>query len=71
MIVEYSRYNIAIPVISNLSQLITPTRSIVMGAENRREMEEWLHALKVASSREFFEPGPPDQNDFLSGHHHW
>ncbi|XP_055633713.1 diacylglycerol kinase eta isoform X2 [Toxorhynchites rutilus septentrionalis] len=42
-----------------------------MSAENRREMEEWLHALKVASSREFFEPGPPDQNDFLSGHHHW
>ncbi|XP_039441387.1 diacylglycerol kinase eta isoform X1 [Culex pipiens pallens] len=34
-------------------------------------MEDWLHALKAASSREFFEPGPPDQHDFLSGHHNW
>ncbi|XP_065091396.1 diacylglycerol kinase eta [Ochlerotatus camptorhynchus] len=52
-------------------QLITPTRSLVLCAENRREMEDWLHALKAASSREFFEPGPPDQHDFLSGHHNW
>ncbi|XP_053691122.1 diacylglycerol kinase eta [Sabethes cyaneus] len=34
-------------------------------------MEDWLQALKVASTREFFEAGPPDQHDFLSGHHHW
>ncbi|XP_052891641.1 diacylglycerol kinase eta [Anopheles moucheti] len=34
-------------------------------------MEDWLQALKAASAREFFEPGPPDQHDFLSGHHHW
>ncbi|XP_052868545.1 diacylglycerol kinase eta [Anopheles cruzii] len=52
-------------------QLITPTRSLVLGAESRREMEDWLQALKAASAREFFEPGPPDQHDFLSGHHHW
>ncbi|XP_049284283.1 diacylglycerol kinase eta [Anopheles funestus] len=52
-------------------QLITPTRSLVLCAESRREMEDWLQALKAASAREFFEPGPPDQHDFLSGHHHW
>lgn len=34
-------------------------------------MEDWLSALKAASAREFFEPGPPDQHDFLSNHHHW
>jgi len=52
-------------------QVITPTRSFVLGAETRREMEDWLTALKTASSREFFEPGLLDQNDFLAGHHNW
>lgn len=52
-------------------QLITPHRSLVLCAENRREMEDWLQALKTASAREFFEPGPLDQHDFLSGHHNW
>uniref|UniRef100_A0A182VRY3 Diacylglycerol kinase n=1 Tax=Anopheles minimus TaxID=112268 RepID=A0A182VRY3_9DIPT len=54
-----------------IGMLITPTRSLVLCAESRREMEDWLQALKAASAREFFEPGPPDQHDFLSGHHHW
>uniref|UniRef100_A0A182K3J2 Diacylglycerol kinase n=1 Tax=Anopheles christyi TaxID=43041 RepID=A0A182K3J2_9DIPT len=58
-------------VLAFLLQLITPTRSLVLCAESRREMEDWLQALKAASAREFFEPGPPDQHDFLSGHHHW
>lgn len=34
-------------------------------------MEDWLTALKTASQREYFEPGPQDQHDFLSNHHHW
>ncbi|KAG4078409.1 hypothetical protein HA402_013120 [Bradysia odoriphaga] len=34
-------------------------------------MEDWLAAMKAASTREFFEPGPLDQHDFLSNHHHW
>jgi len=54
-----------------LLKVITPTRSLVLCAESRREMEDWLSALKAASSREFYEPGPPDQHDFLSNHHHW
>lgn len=52
-------------------QLITPTRSLVLAANSRSEMEEWLQALKTASAREFYDPGPPDQHDFLSGHHNW
>lgn len=52
-------------------QVITPTRSLVLCAESRREMEDWLAAMKAASTREFFEPGPLDQHDFLSNHHHW
>lgn len=52
-------------------QIITPTRSLVLGAENRKEMEDWCQAMKAAANREFFDPTPPDQHDFLSGHHHW
>lgn len=52
-------------------QVITPTRSLVLCAESRREMEDWLAAMKAASTSEFFEPGPLDQHDFLSNHHHW
>lgn len=51
-------------------QIITPTRSLVLGAENRKEMEDWCQAMKSAAAREFFEP-TPDQHDFLSGYHHW
>lgn len=52
-------------------QVITPTNSFVLCAESRREMEDWLAALKSASVREYYELGPPDQHDFLSNYHHW
>lgn len=44
---------------------------MVLGAENRKEMEDWCQALKAAAAREFYDPTPPDQHDFLSGYHHW
>nr|XP_008191096.1 PREDICTED: diacylglycerol kinase eta [Tribolium castaneum] len=49
-------------------QVITPFRSLVLCAESRREMEDWLSALTAASQRRFHEP---DQPDCLSGYHHW
>ncbi|GLV41416.1 uncharacterized protein CBL_06646 [Carabus blaptoides fortunei] len=49
-------------------QVITPFRSLVLCAESRREMEDWLGALSAATQRRFHEP---DQPDFLSGYHHW
>lgn len=52
-------------------QLITTTRSLVLCAESRREMEDWLTALKAASLREYYEPGLTETQDFLSNHHHW
>lgn len=55
-----------------LLQVITPTRSLVLGAENRKEMEDWCQAMKTAAaSREYFDPLPPDHHDFLAGYHHW
>ncbi|XP_055690695.1 diacylglycerol kinase eta isoform X3 [Lutzomyia longipalpis] len=56
--------------INHSFQVITPTRSLVLCAESRREMEDWLAALKAASTQDFFESGPSDP-DFLSNHHHW
>ena len=43
----------------------------MLGAENRKEMEDWCQVLKTAATREFFDPIPSDQHDFLSGNHHW
>ncbi|XP_013118347.1 diacylglycerol kinase eta isoform X3 [Stomoxys calcitrans] len=54
-------------------QVITPTRSLVLCAESRREMEDWLGSLKSASI-------PPrsrgdsffiEQHDIFANHHHW
>ncbi|PSN40119.1 hypothetical protein C0J52_19377 [Blattella germanica] len=50
-------------------QVITPFRRLVLCAESRREMEDWIQALKAASNREYYEAG--DHHEFLSGHHHW
>ncbi|XP_068156748.1 diacylglycerol kinase eta isoform X4 [Drosophila tropicalis] len=54
-------------------QIITPTRSLVLCAETRREMEDWLGSLKTATA-----PQRPrgdsfliEQHDILSNHHHW
>ncbi|GJQ87044.1 hypothetical protein Trydic_g6803 [Trypoxylus dichotomus] len=54
--------------INHSFQVITPFRSLVLCAESRREMEDWLGALTAASKRRFHEP---DQPDCLSGYHHW
>jgi len=37
------------------TQLITPFRRLVLCAQSRCEMEEWISAMKAASSREFYE----------------
>uniref|UniRef100_A0A1A9W1M5 Diacylglycerol kinase n=1 Tax=Glossina brevipalpis TaxID=37001 RepID=A0A1A9W1M5_9MUSC len=54
-------------------QVITPTRSLVLCAETRREMEDWLGSLKAAAI-------PPrsrgdsffiEQQEIFANHHHW
>ncbi|XP_037891184.1 diacylglycerol kinase eta isoform X3 [Glossina fuscipes] len=54
-------------------QVITPTRSLVLCAETRREMEDWLGSLKSAAI-------PPrsrgdsffiEQQEIFANHHHW
>ncbi|CAG2059945.1 unnamed protein product [Timema podura] len=54
---------------TSIAAVITPFRRLVLCAESRREMEEWISALKAASARDYYEAG--EHQDFLSGHHHW
>lgn len=36
-------------------QVITPCRRLILCADNRKEMEDWIAALKTGQSREHFE----------------
>ena len=36
-------------------QVITPFRNLVLCADSRREMEEWISALKTAANKEFYD----------------
>ena len=36
-------------------QVITPFRNLVLCAESRKDMEEWITALKTSSKKEYFE----------------
>ncbi|XP_012257177.2 diacylglycerol kinase eta isoform X2 [Athalia rosae] len=50
-------------------QVITPFRSLILCGESRRDMEEWLSALRAAGEgRSQGEPGPAE---LLGGNHHW
>ncbi|GLH04443.1 Diacylglycerol kinase [Gryllus bimaculatus] len=51
-------------------QVITPFRRLVLCAASRRDMEEWIGALKAAAARDFYEAGDP-QGELLSGRHRW
>lgn len=36
-------------------QVITPSRNLVLCADSRRDMEEWISALKMAANKEYYE----------------
>ncbi|KAG1674774.1 Diacylglycerol kinase eta [Nymphon striatum] len=48
--------------------IISPFRSLVLASESRREMEDWMIAIKSVANRKFYEGS--DQPEF-SGQHHW
>ncbi|XP_069104999.1 diacylglycerol kinase delta-like isoform X3 [Argopecten irradians] len=52
--------------------VITPFRSLVLCTESRREMEEWISALKTAANKEFYDvSGNASQREMMSGQHNW
>ncbi|KAB0396542.1 hypothetical protein E2I00_006750, partial [Balaenoptera physalus] len=50
--------------------VITPCRKLILCADNRKEMEDWIAALKTVQSREHFEPTQYSMDHF-SGMHNW
>ncbi|KAI4883101.1 hypothetical protein NFI96_023008 [Prochilodus magdalenae] len=50
--------------------IITPCRRLILCAENRKEMEEWMAALKSVQNREHFESTQYSMDHF-SGLHNW
>ncbi|XP_042219115.1 diacylglycerol kinase eta-like isoform X2 [Homarus americanus] len=57
--------------INHSFQCITPFRSLVLAAETRREMEEWITALKSANTTTHYYEGADQVHSLLSGQHNW
>ncbi|KAI2527521.1 diacylglycerol kinase delta, partial [Homo sapiens] len=51
-------------------KVITPCRKLILCADNRKEMEDWIAALKTVQNREHFEPTQYSMDHF-SGMHNW
>ncbi|XP_056663266.1 diacylglycerol kinase eta isoform X1 [Monodelphis domestica] len=56
--------------VNNSFTIITPFRRLVLCAENRKEMEEWISLLKSVQSRELYEAAQFNVEHF-SGMHNW
>uniref|UniRef100_A0A673B1I1 diacylglycerol kinase (ATP) n=1 Tax=Sphaeramia orbicularis TaxID=375764 RepID=A0A673B1I1_9TELE len=52
------------------NQVITPFRRLILCAENRKEMEDWISSLKSVQSREHYETAQFNVEHF-SGMHNW
>ncbi|XP_029155939.1 diacylglycerol kinase eta isoform X3 [Nylanderia fulva] len=50
-------------------KVITPLRSLVLCGENRRDMEEWLNAIRTATENR--PQGDPGTAELLGGNHQW
>ncbi|XP_071543284.1 diacylglycerol kinase delta isoform X2 [Panulirus ornatus] len=57
--------------INHSFQCITPFRSLVLAAETRREMEEWIAAMKSANTTTHYYEGADQFHSLLSGQHNW
>ncbi|XP_072035014.1 diacylglycerol kinase delta-like isoform X2 [Amphiura filiformis] len=56
--------------LNNTFRVITPFRTLILCADSRKEMEDWISALRSASNKDFYEEGEHMQ-DMLSGMHNW
>uniref|UniRef100_A0A674A0F6 Diacylglycerol kinase n=1 Tax=Salmo trutta TaxID=8032 RepID=A0A674A0F6_SALTR len=56
--------------INNSFTIITPCRRLILCADNRKEMEDWMAALKSVQNREHFESTQYSMDHF-SGMHNW
>ncbi|XP_029111736.1 diacylglycerol kinase delta isoform X1 [Scleropages formosus] len=56
--------------VNNSFTIITPCRRLILCAENRKEMEDWMAALRSVQNREHFESTQYSMDHF-SGMHNW
>ncbi|XP_029112840.1 diacylglycerol kinase eta-like isoform X3 [Scleropages formosus] len=56
--------------VNNSFTVITPFRRLILCAENRKEMEDWIGSLKSVQSREHYETAQFNVEHF-SGMHNW
>ncbi|XP_069069861.1 diacylglycerol kinase delta isoform X1 [Pleurodeles waltl] len=56
--------------VNNSFTIITPFRKLILSADNRKEMEDWMAALKTVQNREHFESAQYSMDHF-SGMHNW
>uniref|UniRef100_A0AAQ5YZK0 Diacylglycerol kinase n=1 Tax=Amphiprion ocellaris TaxID=80972 RepID=A0AAQ5YZK0_AMPOC len=56
--------------VNNSFTVITPCRRLILCADNRKEMEEWMAALRSVQNRQNYEVGFPVMDHF-SGMHNW
>uniref|UniRef100_A0A670JE69 Diacylglycerol kinase n=1 Tax=Podarcis muralis TaxID=64176 RepID=A0A670JE69_PODMU len=56
--------------VNNSFTVITPFRRLILCAENRKEMEDWISSLKSVQSREHYEAAQFNMEHF-SGMHNW
>ncbi|XP_041128244.1 diacylglycerol kinase eta-like isoform X1 [Polyodon spathula] len=56
--------------VNNSFTIITPFRRLILCAENRKEMEDWITSLKSVQSREHYETAQFNVEHF-SGMHNW
>ncbi|XP_013882523.1 diacylglycerol kinase eta isoform X1 [Austrofundulus limnaeus] len=56
--------------VNNSFTVITPFRKLILCAENRKEMEDWISSLKSVQSREHYETAQFNVEHF-SGMHNW
>ncbi|XP_018121309.1 diacylglycerol kinase delta isoform X4 [Xenopus laevis] len=56
--------------LNNSFTVFTPFRKLILSADNRKDMEEWMAALKSVQNRELFESAQYSVDHF-SGMHNW
>uniref|UniRef100_A0A667ZHU0 Diacylglycerol kinase n=1 Tax=Myripristis murdjan TaxID=586833 RepID=A0A667ZHU0_9TELE len=56
--------------VNNSFTVITPCRRLILCADNRKEMEEWMAALRSVQNRQHYEV-PACLMDHFSGMHNW
>ncbi|XP_033117862.1 diacylglycerol kinase delta-like isoform X3 [Anneissia japonica] len=57
--------------LNNSFRVINPFRTLHLIADSRKDMEDWISAIRSASNKDFYDSGSEHIGDMLSGMHNW